>query len=131
MNEKQSSKISIQELQDMCENSPTNVSIAKGSALDRAAKEFGLMTANDIKKFIVDGLEELTFHNHSESERFPGTIITSYKFMSGRKYGYLAFHQSAGNPNGIHIKSLHLDDTSPSLGTLGDLFKDALLGSKK
>lgn len=115
----------------MCSTSPDNVTVAKKAALDRAAMEFGLMSSVDIKSFIVDGLENTTECKPSESDQYPGTTITAYKFTSGAKKGYLAFHPSLAVANGIHIKSLHLDDTDPALGTLGDIFKDIKLGGNE
>lgn len=115
----------------MCKTSPQKVSISKKSALDRAANEFGLMTGEDIKSFIVDGLENPYQCKSSDSNQLSRVRITAYKFSSGRKNGYLAFHRSVGSLEGIHIKSFHLDDTNPSLGTLGDLFNPGTLRGKK
>lgn len=124
----QTIKVTLAELKQMCEKDPGNISIAKKSALDRAAQEFNLGSASEIKKFIVDGLENETECPSSESDLFPGVVITAYKFRTGSLNGYLAFHQAIGRANGIHVKSLHLDDTNKSLGTLGDLFKDVVGG---
>lgn len=115
----------------MCQLDPDSVSIAKKSALDRAANEFGLMSADEIKKFIGDDAFDSTSQcRPTQSDLLPGTTIAAYKFTSGSKKGYLAFHRPYGKTTGIHIKSFHKDDTDPSLGTMEDLFKD-LLGGKK
>jgi hypothetical protein len=112
----------------MCNSAPEKVSIARQSATLRAASELGLMSNEDIKKFVGDGIQEPVKCAPSTSDLFPGTRITAYKFVSGRKNCYLAFHRSKANKEWIHIKSLHLDDTNPSLGTFGDLLGAINLG---
>lgn len=131
MSEEQEVEIPLEDLKDMCEKQPHLISIAKAPALDRAAKDFGLMTAQEIKDFICDGIENPIKDRPIPSELYKGVMITVYKFAAGKKNGYLAYHRSLAGNGGIHIKSFHLDDANTSIVTsMADVLKAALSKGK-
>lgn len=118
--------IELSELIKICRLEPENVFFAKKSALDRAAREFSLNTKREVAEFIANkGLENPQVCRPTESRNFAGYKISAYKFNSGRKNGYIAFHASPKNPTGIYVKSFHQDDTNPSLGQFADIFKES------
>lgn len=124
--------VTLEELIKMCEALPANISLARKSASKPAAEQFNLMTDAAVKEFIAnDGLENPIFYKHSYSNQISGTKITEYKFKSGTKNGYLAFHLAVGKTNSIHIKSFHEDAHNPSLGTFKDILTAAISGEKK
>lgn len=117
-------KIDISEIIEMCECSPSNVTLSN-RAINDGFKDFQLLSSSEIKKFIGDGnLEDTHFKGCSPSDQIPGVIITAYTFRTGTKYGYLAYHGKPNDKLKIHIKSFHKDDYNPnnSIGSLADVF---------
>ena len=131
-NQEDLNKIELTELIDMCNLKPQNVTLSNRVISD-GYRDFNLESDKEIKVFIGGGnLEEPFFAGCSPSDQIQDVMITAYKFRSGTKHGYLAYHRKANDVSKIHIKSFHKDEHHPktSVATLASVFAKLLGGEK-